>query len=423
MTASGADRIRVLLGGPLYEKLFAAARRRVEEAGEGARSMTVAGLDASERTALADLLGLGSLPDGSVRLDVERLDAALRESAAGVPLRGVLEALGGPLRDRRSERVSERAERERMWSEAREQLAAAGRAELVEWLEALRASGVLARAARAGGRVQQELLETVVPIALRLPASGELLPVFAASVAGDPHALDPGTSLGALVLRAAAAIAGRRDVPSSAPERRRLWREVGIDCDSLSADVLLLGLRPAGEDRLARHLRESAAAGEPRRVTLRELSRAELTVPPGTPVFVCENPAVVEAAAEALGSSCGALVCVEGVPSTAAVELLRRMGATGARVRVHADFDWAGLRIAGQVIAQTRGEAWRFGATDYAAQAASGRAGPRLNGPPAPSHWDESLAPAMVRTGIAVPEEQVLAALLADLEAAGGKQL
>jgi hypothetical protein len=29
----------------------------------------------------------------------------------------------------------------------------------------------------------------------------------------------------------------------------------------------------------------------------------------------------------------------------------------------------------------------------------------------------------MVRTGIAVPEEQVLAALLADLEAAGGKQL
>ena len=416
MTESGEDRIRALLGGPLYEKLFAAARRRVEEAGEGARSMMVAGLDASERTALADLLGLGSLPDGSVRLDVERLDAALRESAAGVPLRGVLEALGGPLRDRRSERVSERAERERMWSEAREQLAAAGRAELVEWLEALRASGVLARAARAGGRVQQELLETVVPIALRLPASGELLPVFAASVAGDPHALDPGTSLGALVLRAAAAIAGRRDVPSSAPERRRLWRDVGIDCDSLSADVLLLGLRPAGEDRLARHLRESAAAGEPRRVTLRELSRTELTVPPGTPVFVCENPAVVESAADALGARSAPLVCVEGVPSTAAVVLLRHLAAAGAQVRVHADFDWAGLRIAEQVIVETRGEPWRFTAADYAAGIAAGRVGPGLIGTPAASRWDETLARAMGSTGIAVPEEQVLGDLLADLD-------
>ncbi len=417
MTASGADRIRALLGGPLYEKLFAAARRRVEEAGEGARSMTVAGLDAPERTALADLLGLGSLPDGSVRLDVERLDAALRESVAGVPLRGVLEALGGPLRDRRSERLGERAERERMWSEARAQLASAGRPELVEWLEGLRASGVLARAARAGGRAQHELLETAVVVALRLPASGQLLPVFAASIAGDPHALDPGTSLGALALRAAAAIAGRREVPSSAPERRRLWREIGIDCDSLSADVLLLGLRPAGEDRLARHLRESAAAGEPRRVTLRELSRAELALARGTSLFVCENPAVVEAAADALGARCAALVCVEGVPSTAAVVLLRRLAAAGARIRVHADFDWAGLRIAEQVIADTRGEPWRFTAADYAAGIGAGRAGPALIGAPAASRWDEALARAMGSAGIAVPEEQVLGDLIADLDA------
>ncbi len=416
MTASGAERIRALLGGPLYRKLFAAARRRVEEAGEGARSMTIAGLDASERTALADLLGLGSLPDGSVRLDVERLDATLRESAAGVPLRDVLEALAGPLRNRRSERLGERAERERMWSEAAAQLRAAGRVDLVEWLETLRASGVLARAARAVGCAQQELLEKAVRIALRLPAGGQLLPVFAASVAGDPHALDPGTPLGAVVLRAAAAIAGRRDVPSSAPERRRLWREVGIDCDSLSADVLVLGLRPAGEDRLARHLRESAAAGEPRRVTLRELSRAELALVRGSSVFVCENPAVVESAADQLGARCAPLVCVEGVPSTAAMVLLRQVAAAGARVRVHADFDWAGLRIAEQVIAETRGEPWRFGAADYAAVFAASRAGPALTGQPTASRWDDALARAMQSTGIAVPEEQVLGELIADLE-------
>jgi uncharacterized protein (TIGR02679 family) len=283
----------------------------------------------------------------------------------------------------------------------------------------LRASGALSRAARAAGRPPQELLEAAVRIALGLPATGQLLPVFAAAIAGDPHALDAGTPLGALVLRAAAAIAGRREVPSSASERRRLWREVGIDCDSLSADVLVLGLRPAGDERLPRHLRESAAAGEPMRVTLRELSRVELGFERGTPVFVCENPAVVESAADALGARSASLVCVEGVPSTAAMVLLRRIAAAGADVRVHADFDWAGLRIAGQVIAETGGEPWRFAAADYAAAIAGRGGGARLSGARAASPWDDALAREMERAGIAVPEEQVLSGLLGDLEVAG----
>ncbi len=415
MTAVGAERIRTLLGGPLYRKLFAAARRRFEDAGERARSINVDGLDTSERRALSDLLGLDSLPEGSLRVDVQRLDAVLRDSAAGTPLKRVLEVLGGPLRDLRSERLGARTERERMWSDAKALVAAAARADLVEWLDVLRASGALSRAARAGAHGQLKLLETAVAVALRLPATGELLPVFAASVAGDPHALDPGTPLGALVLRAAAAIVGRRDVPSSASERRRLWRDVGIDCDSLSADVLVLGLRPAGEDRLARHLRESAAAGEPRRVTLRELSRAELAVAPGASVFVCENPAVVESAADALGARSAPLVCVEGVPSTAAMLLLRRLSAAGAQVRVHADFDWAGLRIAEQVIADTHGQPWRFTAANYAAGIAAGHLGPALIGTPAASRWDEALARAMESTGFALQEEQVLGGLIADL--------
>ncbi len=97
--------------------------------------------------------------------------------------------------------------------------------------------------------------------------------------------------------------------------------------------------------------------------------------------------------------------------------LLRRLAAAGARIRVHADFDWAGLRIAEQVIADTRGEAWRFTAADYAAGIGAGRAGPALIGAPAASRWDEALARAMGSAGIAVPEEQVLGDLIADLDA------
>jgi uncharacterized protein (TIGR02679 family) len=417
VTSPGLERIRTLLGGPRYEKLFAAARRRVEEAGEGARSVALPDLDEAERRALADLLGWDALPEGPGRLDLVRLDATLRESAAGASLQDVLEALGGPLRDRRSERRAERDGRERMWSDARTRVLAAGRPELADWIEGLRSSGALARAARAAGREEPALLEEATLVALLLPAPGRLLPVFAASAAGDPHALDLGAPLGGLVLRAAAAMAGRSAVPTSAPERRRLWREVGIDCDSLSAEVLVLGLRPVGEDRLARQLRESAGDGEPRRVTLRELSRANVEVAPGTPVFVCENPAVVEAAADSVGAPCAALVCVEGVPSTAAMQLLRRLAASGARIHVRADFDWAGLRIAGQVMADTRGAPWRFGSADYCAAVAAGQTGPALVGPSATSPWDERLAPAMAAAGVAVPEERMLAELLADVGA------
>lgn len=410
-----AERIRALLGGPSYRRLLDAARRRLEEGGAGARSLSLGGLDSSERRAFADLLGRSVLPGGTVRLDLARLDAALRDSAAAASLREVLEALGGPLGDRPSARRAEREARDAMWSGARRSIDAEGRADLSGWLEALRASGALARAARGGGLGEAALLDAAVRAALRLPAPGLLLPVFAASVAGDSHALDAGAPLGGLVLRAAAALAGRAGVPLSAQERRRLWREVGIDCDSLSADVLVLGLRPAGGDLLARQLRESAEEGEPRRITLRELSRAQLTFAPGSPLLVCENPAVVEAAADAAGRRSRALVCVEGVPSTAALELLRRAAAAGARVRVHADFDWAGLRIAGQVISETAGEPWRFWASDYEAALSGGAAGPALAGRPAPSPWDEGLAAAMAGAAVAVPEERVIGPLLADL--------
>ena len=414
-------RIRELLGGSEYAKLFAAARRRLEEAGDDARSVSIDSLDSREAQALADLLGWSSVPRGTARVDLALLDRALGESAAAATLKEVLGALGGPIRDARSERQLAAAARERMWSEARARVES--RPELVAWLAALRDTGALSRAAngagrdtsRNAGRAIEGLLRDAVSVALRLPAKGQLLAVLASQCTGDPHALDPGAPLGGLALRAAAALAGWDEMPASAPARRRLWSEVGVDCDPLSAQVLVLGLRPAGVSLLSRHLRESADAGEPRRVTLRELAKAEIAVARETVVFVCENPAIVAAAADAHGARVGALVCVEGVPSTAAMELLRALASSGAAVRVRADFDWAGLRIARQVLEATKGEPWRFRARDYLESVARERRGPRLSGPPAGSPWDPTLAVAMAREGVGLSEEQLLVQLLWDL--------
>lgn len=182
-----------------------------------------------------------------------------------------------------------------MWTRARSTVAQ--RPPLGKWLDDLRAHGRAARAATLAGTTEDALLARVLEVVSRLPAPGELLPVFALNALGDAHSLDAGRAESALVLRAAAALMSVPP-PGNAMERRRLWAAVGVVCDALSADVLTLGLHPIGEGLLARHLREATAIGEPRRTTLRELSRESITVAAGTSVFVCENPSVVAAAAD-----------------------------------------------------------------------------------------------------------------------------
>jgi uncharacterized protein (TIGR02679 family) len=417
--SQGADqRVRRLLGGPEYRKLLAAARARLEEVGEEARSFTLANLDEAERAAVAGLLGLAQVPSGPVPISLADLDAAISGSAAGVSLREALVILGGPLRDRRAERSQAAVAVLGRWEGARQRLEATGRLELIPWLDGLRASGAVARAARGGDAGGPALLEQAITAALRLPSSGVLLQVLAAEVTGDPHALDAGQPLSSLFLRAAATVAGWPSVPTAAAGRRALLREVGIDRDPLSSDVLVLGLRPEGSSRLARHLRESAEDGEPRRITLRELGGASLEVAPGTLVYVCENPAVVAAAATGLGRRSAALVCLEGVPSTAASQLLQALHQYGAQLRVRADFDWAGLRIAGRVLARTAALPWRFGLADYEGALAAGKEGPALEGAPVPAAWAQGLTEALVRTGRSVPEELLVGALLEDLDRA-----
>ncbi|MCZ7528579.1 MAG: DUF2399 domain-containing protein [Acidimicrobiia bacterium] len=85
----------------------------------------------------------------------------------------------------------------------------------------------------------------------------------------------------------------------------------------------------------------------------------------GADVFVCENPAVVEEAAIALGPAAPALVCVEGQLSVAAVRLLGMLAAGGARLRYHGDFGAGGLTIANRVVGELGATPWRMATADY----------------------------------------------------------
>ncbi|WP_232788641.1 DUF2399 domain-containing protein [Streptomyces odonnellii] len=71
-------------------------------------------------------------------------------------------------------------------------------------------------------------------------------------------------------------------------------------------------------------------------------------MPAGTVVHICENPRVVEAAAD---SACARpLVCTSGSAATVVLTLLDALAATGCHFAYHGDFDWPGIALANRMI-------------------------------------------------------------------------
>lgn len=255
----------------------------------------------------------------------------------------------------------------------------------------------------------------------RLLGNGVGLAVLAADTTGDAHALDRGRPVGTLVLHALSSLpsrdrSGTERLPDTAGEWRAAWQAVGVVCDDLSCHVLVMNLRPRRTGELVSSMvSDHALCGEPVRLTLRQVSLGELEPESPTPIYCCENPAVVAAAADRLGERGATLVCLEGIPSTAGLVLLERLAAAGCPLRYHGDFDWAGLSIFSTLRRRLPVAARRFGASDYRGALEGEGGGMPLAGRPVEATWDAGLTPAMTEVGVAVFEEQVVEQLLGDL--------
>jgi len=406
-----SDAIRRLLERPGWVRLWPLLREKAERLGGVRGTVVLEAASEEERAAVAGLLGLRELPPETLRLRLGRLDQALRSSRLGVGLEEVLTLQGGPLRDLPAERVRETRRRRELLSAARAHPLLDERPELGAWLDDLEASGLLVRLGRGH---EAELLDRAFQVLAALPAEGVPLAVLANEILGSSHALDAGRPEATLVVRALAHTADRAPA-GSARERRELWERAGVICDDLTTDVLTLGLELRGSCLLAQTSRAFAAAGEPQRLTLRQLARAELEIEKGIVVHVCENPAIVALAADELGPRSSPLVCTGGFPNAAVRTLLRGLEAAGAELVYHGDFDWPGLQIANTLWGELDLRPWRFGAADYRRAAAGAAEVPKLGGTPAEAVWDAELAPAMAEVGKAIEEEAVAAELLGDL--------
>jgi uncharacterized protein (TIGR02679 family) len=411
------ERLTRLLGDPDLAWVLDRVRRRIELGQPMHGTIAQRSATPGQRDAVARLFGRASRAARGLTVSLEELDQLLRRSGVHEEgLRDAVVTLTGPVTVR-ADRV---AAQERAWGEAytRIEAAVAGRAELADWIERIRGSGVVKRLTGGSPAAGRELLDALASVVAALPASGgESLSAFAAHVTGRAHALDDGAPLGTLALGAARAISG---LETPAPEesateaRREAWATVGVLCDELSSVVLTVGL-PGDASVTGRLLAAAGATGEPLWLTLRMLVRAPPQWHGIDTVLVVENPSVVAHAADTVGARCPPIVCTNGQPRAAAMVLLRSLAATGVRLRHHGDFDWGGLMIGNVLHRRLPIEPWRYDREAYLRAVAMHPNAAPLIGSPTLACWDCGLADAMLEAGRRIEEELVATDLLETL--------
>ncbi|WHM35999.1 TIGR02679 family protein [Streptomyces sp. BPTC-684] len=399
-------RLRRLLGDPALDWLVDRARRRLEREQPLTGPVSLSAPTSAQRVSAERLLGRSPGSGRSLTVRLDEVDAVLRRSGISPDgLAAAVAALTGPIVLLGPAREAE----ERAWQEAYaviDALADQGPG-LATWADRLRGDGLVRRLVGTPAAAR-DLLGQAATVLSALPADPPVsLPAFAARLLGGAHALDDGTPLATVTLSGIRALTGFTD-GTGAEWRREAWASAGLLRDELSSTVLTLNLRgtPA--------LDWMADAGEPSVLTLRQLARHPVAVS-APAVRICENPAVLAAAADAHGADSAPLVCLQGQPSAAALALLRHLHEGGAALLYHGDFDWGGLRIASALLRRVPWRPWRYTAADYRAAALARPDGPPLTGQPTEAPWDPDLQRALLGLGVRVEEETVLDALLTDL--------
>src|SRR5580692_6388531 len=304
VTDTGEDlrRLHRLLGGESTRWLVRRVRDRLEAGRPLIGTVTLVGATVEQRRAIERLTGRPARSGTSLSVSLPEVDRVLRESGAAPG--GLAEAvalLTGPLRDLNRDRTDIAS----AWAAAFAPLdrAVAARAELAAWRAWLGATGVVRRLAPSPD-LALALLGQVAAVLRRLPSPGIPIGRLAAECCGDAHALDDGRPAGTLALSAVRALAGLPfAADASADSRREAWASVGVHLDDLSSLVLCLGLPGDTRTALGKVLALHREAGQPTMLTLRQL-RCHDDALRAVPVWICENPVVIAAAADELGRRC-----------------------------------------------------------------------------------------------------------------------
>ncbi|MBL1259873.1 MAG: TIGR02679 family protein [Thiotrichaceae bacterium] len=431
------ERLKRLFDRPELTRLIDRLQSRFER-GIDSPTLTLPDPELTERRAIASLLGRPIGSGRSIRINIIDLERVIQRAELAPDLRAAIEQLRGPLKNLADEKATE----QQTWQTVFESVAieikavevkatdiketAATQLGINTWLDKLRQEGLLKRLAKGNPDNATTLLQQAMSVIRQLPGQGQTLSTLAANTLGDAHALDSGRPVATLVKRAIQQIDQAANQSKDQEENEReLWASARILVGgAITSTALVLNLPVSGSSFTDNIIHQAAQHGQPLWLTLRQLIRdsAQWQVN-GRTIYICENPAVVAAAAERLGTECAPLICTYGQPSAALNHLLKQLQNSGARLMYHGDFDWPGITIANIIMRRFGAKPWHFDAAAYQVSLQENPLGNRhtagkmeLTGKLVNAEWDSALTTAMKAKKIAIPEERVLEFLLASLK-------
>ncbi len=413
-------RLKRLFDKPELVRLVDRLQTRFER-GNDSPALTLANPDQAEHKAIASLLGRPIGRGRSIRINIADLEEIIQRAELAPDLRSAVERLRGPLKNL----ASEKATTQQTWQAVFETVETEAKQPGIKtWLDKLRQDGLLKRLSKGDPDKATSLLHQALSVIRQLPGQGQTLSTLAAHTLGDAHALDIGRPVATLVKRAlkqADPIASSESLDKTSnsnqeESERELWASTGILVGgAITSTVLILNLPVAGDSFTDNIIHQATQHGQPLWLTLRQLVRdsSQWQVADQT-IYICENPAVVAAAADQLGAGCAPLICTYGQPRAALNHLLSQLHKAGARLVYHGDFDWPGISIANTIMHRFGAKPWHFDRAAYRHAATTGKM--ELTGKLINAEWDPGLSLAMEDKKIAIPEERVLDLLLESLQ-------
>lgn len=443
------EAVRRYFGQPGFERFLKLLRQQYASSKGGVRGyVTLANVSEIERSTLDAYFGTYSppIPGETKRYSLKKFERLLMDSRFGLTVPELLKRLyGEPVLTRHEQAERLNAEWEGIVKSAIEGAGIRDQG-VLNWAQGLLeetspgSRTLRAVFARSPGEARRCLEYGLA--ALNRAASGRgsrrvRLPILAAEVTGDAHALDWKNPLGRLFWWGLTAIFGQpvtglaEENPGEPPDVydesgsqalliREGYRRGGVLADDLSSQVML-------------YAPELFGVREERILTLRQVERlsweklGRMRCPK---VYMVENPSVfaelVDAdAARRTGNPDDdgfVIVCGNGQPTTAVTKLLDVLlgNRDGAALHYAGDLDPAGLSIAQnlQLRYPPAFRAWRMGLDTYLRYARRGiplSEAERSRLQDTRYGWDETLAPAMVDHGVKLHQELWVGELLQDL--------
>ena len=291
---------------PVYEKLFNEFKKKYESLGKIGGIAVLTGLSAGDKEDISGFLMKDFTSEEEVRVSAKLFEKALLKSRfSSLTTLDILTRYFG-IKLRTNKEKSEENEGKRAEYLA-ELTGYTDKAYIKEWLTEVFCTGassavVIARSYNADKNELKIILQKLIKAIPMLPyfqggKKKELLAVFAAQAAGNPHFFDDNTLAGNLLtafLRDYFRF-GYEDDLSEAENRSKVLFKAGLIKDTLSNDVIVYGIRGRCVDgSLHQGMEGFLHQKEPVKLSLLTLANLEETFTNSIDrrVYIVENPAV-----------------------------------------------------------------------------------------------------------------------------------